>query len=228
MRRGLHIVLAVLLALLPAVASADILEWTDAGGVTHYTNLKEEVPAQQAVEVVVDEQVWLPQGPAVPEAKAEPAAQPEPPPNTEDEVARAYLAGLNSGLADNVSTGGDVYINGPLAVTIAPPTPYGPTLYPSYAAAGYDWLLTGYYPYVPYVTTSVIGRHRGLRGRPGFRGSLEVSRSYTGPAGPPPIGAAGPPPIGAAGPPPIGAAGRPPLGAAGGGSLRGSGGRFWR
>ena len=210
MKYGFHIVLALILASLPAVASADIFEWTDDAGVTHYTNLKGEVPAQQVIQVVVDEQVWLPQGPALPDAKEEPVAQREPPRDTEDEVLRAYLAGLDSGLARNVGTGESVYVSGPLAVTISPPTPYG-----SYALPEYDWLLPGYYPVL---TTSVIGRHRGpMRGRfgTGFRGRFPFPPRSISPTGPPPIGAAGPPPIGAAGPPPSGAAGPPPSGAAG-------------
>ncbi|MFI5399021.1 MAG: DUF4124 domain-containing protein [Candidatus Binatia bacterium] len=196
---GFHpILLALILASLPAVASADILEWTDNAGVTHYTNLKGEVPSHQVVQVVVDEQVWLPQGSALPDAKEEPVVQPEPPRDTEDEVLRAYLAGLESGVAHNISTGGSVYISGPLAVTISPSTPYG-----SYVLPGYDWVLPGYYPFL---TTSVIGRHRGpMRGRfgTGFHGRFPFSQRFITPAGPPPLGAAGPPPLGAAGRPPL-------------------------
>jgi hypothetical protein len=44
---------------------------------------------------------------------------------TEDEVARTYVAGLNSGLASNLNTEGSVYITGPLAVAISSPAPYG-------------------------------------------------------------------------------------------------------
>jgi hypothetical protein len=198
MKRGFQIVLALILASLPAVASADLFEWTDTAGVTHYTNLKAEVPSQQVVQVVVDEQVWLPQGSAVPDAEEDPVAQPQPPRDTADEVLRAYLAGLTSGLAGTISTGGSVYISGPLAVTISSPTPYG-----SYAAPGYDWRLPGYYPFL---TTSVIGRHRGpMRGRfrTGFRRQIPFSQRFISPAGPPPLGAAGPPPLGAAGRPPL-------------------------
>jgi uncharacterized protein DUF4124 len=205
MKCGFHIVLALVLLSLPAVASANILEWTDDAGVTHYTNLKGEVPSQQVGQVVVDEQVWLPQGSAVPEAKEDPVAEPDPPRDTEDEVFRAYIAGLESGLARNVSTGGSVYISGPLAVTISPPTPYG-SPYGNYVLPGYDWL-PGYYPFL---TTSVIRRHRGpMRGRfgAGFRRPFRFPQRFTTPAGPPPLGAAGPPPLGAAGPPPLGVSG---------------------
>lgn len=55
MKCALHIIAAALIvALLPAVAAADIVAWTDNAGITHYTNLTGEVPPQQAVQVVVD------------------------------------------------------------------------------------------------------------------------------------------------------------------------------
>jgi len=167
-----HIVLAVILASLPAAASADILEWTDNAGVTHYTNLKGEVPSQQAAQVVVNEQIWLPQGPALPEVKDDPpppapVALPDPPPprETADEVLRAYVAGLDSGLARSGSSGGSVYINGPLAVTVSPPPSYVNDVLPS------DYWLPAY---TPFLTTAVIARHRGpVQGRVGkdFRGA---------------------------------------------------------
>jgi hypothetical protein len=213
MKCGLHIVLAAMVASLPAFASADIVEWTDNAGVTHYTNLQAEVPSQEVAKVVVDEQVWLPKG-ALPEAKAEPVAPPEPETlgETEDALFRAYLSGLHHGLMSSVDPGGSVYINGPLAVTVSVPTPYS-----SYVLPGYDWLVPSYYSFLG---TPVIGRHRRLVGRrfgTGFRGRF---RRFAGPAGPPPIGAAGPPPLGAAGPPPSGAAGWPPPRISGGRLLR--------
>jgi hypothetical protein len=216
-----HIVLAVILAsLAPAVASADIFTWTDDAGVSHFTNLKAELPTQQAVQVVVDEQVWGPRDAPLPEVKEDPVVQSQPPPDTErnadDEVRRAYLAGLDSGLASTVSTGGSVYISGPLAVTISSPESY-PASYPLYQP-GYDWLTPGY---IPFITTSTIARPRGLQ-----RGRVRTGFHRRIPAFPPSINAAGPPPIGAAGPPPIGAAGRSPVGAAGG--VRSSGSRTWR
>ena len=194
MMRGLHIVLAVILAALPAVALADIVKWTDDAGVTHYTNLKGEVPSQHAVQVVVDEQVWVPPGPAVPDADEFPVAPAQPPPATEDEVSRAYVAGVASGLAGTVSTGGSVYINGPLAVTVPAPPAYA-----VYGQPGYDWLGPGYYPFF---TTAVLGQPRGpMRGRfsPGFQGRVRVFPRSVSAAGPPPIGAAGRPPGGAVG-----------------------------
>lgn len=199
----------VISALLATAASADILAWDDAAGVRHYTNLKGDVPSQQVAEVVVDEHIWLPQSVSLPVAEAAPVAEPDPPGETEDAVLRAYLAGIESGLARDAGTGGSVYINGPLAVAISPPTPYD-----SFMLPGYGWPLPDYYPFV---TTAVIGRHRRLmhaRFGHGFRNRLPFSQRFIGPAGPPPFGAAGRPPFGAAGPPPFGAAGRPPFGVA--------------
>ncbi len=207
------IVTALIFAVLPAVASADILQWTDDVGVTHYTNLKGEVPAQQAVQVVVDEQVWLPRSSASPEVKEDPVTQPEPPPDPQNEELLAYLAGLQSGIGRAVNTGGSVYISGPLAVTVSVPTPYA-----SYGLPGYGWW-SGY----PFWSTTVIGRHRGpMHGRFGrdLRGHFPISQRFVGPAGPPPFGAAGPPPFGAAGPPPFGAAGWPVPKLSGGGFRR--------
>lgn len=220
MKWGLHIVLALILAsLYPTVAPADIFQWTDNAGVTHYTNLKAEVPEEQGAQVVVDERVWPPQAPVVPavtsDAKEDPVVK-LPPHEAEADMWRAYAAGLESGLADRVGTGGGgVYINGPLAVTtVSTPAPYS-----SYAVPAYDWLLPGSYGVV---TTSVIGRHAGPihhRIGTGFRPRSPFFQPFTN--------AAGPPPIGAAGRPPIGAAGRPPLGAAGGSPMRLSGGHRW-
>ena len=100
MERGLPILLAVILTFsLTAVAAADIVEWKDDAGVTHYTNLKGEVPSQEVARVVVDEQIWIPKGSEVPDAadaKPEPVAQPDPPRAPGDEVSRAYIAGLDS------------------------------------------------------------------------------------------------------------------------------------
>jgi hypothetical protein len=216
----------VFLMLLGRVASADILGWEDADGVRHYTNLKGEVPPQHVAEVVVDEQVWLPQTSPLAVAEEEPAPEPEPPNNTDDAVSRAYLAGLERALATPAPPAGDVYVSGPLAVTIAPPVPYAASVIP-----GYDWLPVGSYPFV---TTSLVGPRWGaaIGRRPGavtgrhpgaarrgfdtaFTRRFSPSNLFMTPAGPPPFGAAGPPPFGAAGPPPFGAAGPPPFGAAG-------------
>ncbi len=200
--------------LLATTARADIFAWDGADGVRHYTNLKEDVPSRQAPEVVVDEHVWVPHDSALPVSEEDPVAPADPPRDTEDAVLRAFLAGLESGRASDSATGGSVYLNGPLAVAVSPPAPYGTFGLPGYGFGlpGYDWLLPGY---VPFVTTAVIGRHhRSLHGRFGnhFHSHFPLSGSFVPAAGPPPFGAAGPPPFGAAGRPPFGAAGPPPFG----------------
>jgi len=212
MSRGLGIVLALVLVSVPTMALADIVEWTDSDGVTHYTNLKDEVPSQQAVQVVVDEQIWVPKGPAVTDSNEEPVVlpQPPPPPDRDDEIVRAYIAGVDHGMAYDTAAGGSVSINGPLAITV-------PQSYAPYAQPGYDWLQPAYIPVAsPLVVNSRVGRPRGL-----VRG-IGTNRQFPSP---PSISAAGPPPIGAAGRPPVGAAGRPPVGAPGGSVFQVSGSR---
>lgn len=207
MNRGVHAtVLALIFAVLPAVACADIVQWTDTAGVTHYTNVKGDVPSHEVAQVVVDEQVWLSRSSALPDAEEQEVTEPEPPRYSEDEVLQAYLAGVDSAStpAPEVSTGGNVYISGPLAVAIAPSVPYGRDLLP-----GYGWLLPGY---APVLTTSAVWRH-GVpkRGRFGPHARVRFPQRFMNPAGPPPLGAPGPPPFGAPGPPPWGAAGRLPI-----------------
>jgi hypothetical protein len=197
----------LIVAFLTPAARADILEWDDAEGVRHYTNLKSEVPSQQTVQVVVDEQVWLPQSSSLPPVEEQPVAQKEPPRDTTDDMLRAYLAGLESGLASSVNTGGAAYVNEPLTVTTSPAPPYAG----GYVPPAYDWLLPGYYPFV---TSSVIGAYGApIRAKldAGFRKNAQFPKRFTSLAGPPPLGAAGPPPLGAAGPPPLGIL-SPPLG----------------
>jgi hypothetical protein len=204
-------------------ARADIFEWQDAGGVQHYTNLKDEVPQQQAVQTVVDERVWQLQRSSTPAAEEEVVeSEPAPEPakaGDSSEVLRAYVEGLESGLARAGNAGGDVYVSVPLAVTVLAPAPYGGNLLP-----GYDGLLPGYYPflsgYAPPVSTSFrrprANHHNGpmtRRQRLGadFQGRFLFPQRFISPAGPPPLGAAGPPPLGAAGPPPRGVALSPAL-----------------
>jgi hypothetical protein len=136
--------MAILLCWMGA-AGADIIEWRDADGVRHYTNLKAEVPKEQerATRVIVDELARCPDGGAVPAV----ALQPVPPQREsrhEAEVvydrsrlSEAYLRGLQRGLeAAGVvaggGAGGGVQINGPLAVvkTANPLPDYYPGYYP--------------------------------------------------------------------------------------------------
>lgn len=138
-------------------APADILEWRDAGGVTHYTNLKEDVPNDQrdSAQVVVNEMVHHPEtadkSAAAPPAKAEPRRQAQVI-YDRPTASEAYLEGLVRGLeaargGGGGGTGGSVQINGPLAVASAP----------SPASTGY-WP-----PYYPLLTTSFDrGRSRHL------------------------------------------------------------------
>jgi hypothetical protein len=155
-------ILGLLVLLLPSVAGADILEWRDADGVRHYTNLKGEVPKDQreSVQVVVDELARHPQAaePAAPPAAAPPAAtQPADEPRREAQVlydrsntVDAYVAGLERGLetAHAVSSGGSVQINAPLVAG-------GGSVIPSYG------VLPPYH--APFITTGFDrGRSRFL------------------------------------------------------------------
>ena len=142
----------LVVCLLSAAASADILEWQDASGVRHYTNLKEEVPKEhrESLQVVVDELVRRP--PGAEDASASGKTAPEPAQGSEprrqaevvydrSQLTQAYLEGLRRGLdatggAGGVE-GGRVQINGPLAVASAPSLSY-----PGYAAPYYYPLVT--------------------------------------------------------------------------------------
>jgi hypothetical protein len=152
------LIIGVLCVLGPSLAAADILEWQDAQGITHYTNLKGEVPKAErdSVHVVVDEQARQPDPGA---AAADPAVPAAPEPRREAEVvydhsqdSEAYIEGLLRGLeaargATHVE-GGSVQINGPLAVARSE----SPASYPFYSPY-----------YSPLVTTSFDrGRSRHL------------------------------------------------------------------
>lgn len=118
--------------LLAGAASADILEWRDSNGVSHYTNLKDEIPNEQrdAAQVVVNERARHPQGaeraadvaPAVPEPRHQAQVIYD-----RSAVTQAYTEGLERGLEAaraSAGSGGAVQINGPLAVAnaAAPPS----------------------------------------------------------------------------------------------------------
>ena len=149
---------AILLAW-SGTATADIIEWQDSDGVRHYTNLKGEVPKEEAstARVVVDE---LARQSTPSEAAAAPPALPAEPRREaavvydRSEMSEAYLRGLERGLATagviaGGGGGGGVQINGPLAIAKGgSPAPY------------YDY----YYPgHLPFVTTSFDrGRSRHL------------------------------------------------------------------
>lgn len=168
-------VLALIAVCLPAVASADIFQWTDTGGVTHYTNLKAEVPddAQASLHVVVDEAVRPAQSAADSTPDAAASTNPAPPESQQTSQAQlleavydqsqwmnAYLNGLQHGLEVGTVAGGNagIEINAPLVVSGSGAAPYydyaSPSLY------GFGW------PYgYPVVATAFAGRgvRRGLR-----------------------------------------------------------------
>ncbi len=134
MKWVLHPVLPILLVVLavsiPTMAMADIFEWTDGAGVTHYTNLKATVPAgdQASLQVVVDEAARRLQvgGAGMQDDPAPPAPSPVDPSRAQlvqalyDQTQRlsAYLEGLQRGLDAGVrGTGGGVAVNAPVVVT---------------------------------------------------------------------------------------------------------------
>jgi hypothetical protein len=219
---ALIVVSVTLSTLVATVARADILEWQDAEGVLHYTNLKDEVPPEQPSRVVVDERARQPQAPAAapaaeekPQASAEEQAAPSHETAAADdrsEASRAYVEGLENGLelARSVNTGGNTYISGPLVVTTSGSTPCD--LYSTPCYSGYYPFSTGYYPFVPGyypLVTTTVGRHRFHRHHKKIAQVERPVFPFTSAAGPPPLG----PPVGpvlrgfpttAAGPPPLG------------------------
>jgi len=145
---GAIVVSVTVSTLVATAARADILEWQDAEGVLHYTNLKDEVPPEQQSRVVVDERARQPQAPAAEEKpQASAGEQAESRRDTAEaddraQAAHAYIEGLENGLelARSVNTGGSAYVSGPLVVTISGSTPsevYSPPWY------------SGYYPFLP-------------------------------------------------------------------------------
>jgi hypothetical protein len=158
------LVIMIILLCWSGVAGADIIEWQDADGVRHYTNLKGEVPKEEAsTRVVVDE---LARQPAATSAAAgEPTSAPQSiEPRREAEVvydrsrvSEAYLRGLRRGLETAVLVaggggGGGVQINGPLAIAnSARPAPY------------YDPYYSGYFPLVNTSFDRGRSRHLTLR-----------------------------------------------------------------
>ena len=142
--------LIVTLLLIASAASADIVKWQDADGVTHYTNIPAEIPKDEQANavVVVDELARRQPDTNDVTAAAPPAAPAEPAREAQviyDRTALAdvYLEGLERGLesARTGAQGGSVQINGPLAVatTSAPPAyPYLPPYYPPLVTTSFD------------------------------------------------------------------------------------------
>jgi len=156
-----RVVMLVILLCWSGAAGADIIEWQDADGVRHYTNLKGEVPKEQeaSTRVVVDELVRQPA--ATSDAPGEPRPAPQTlEPRREAEVvydrsqlSEAYLRGLQRGLATAGLVagggGGGVQINGPLAIANA-----------TRPASYYDPYYPGFYPLL--TTSFDRGRSRHL------------------------------------------------------------------
>jgi hypothetical protein len=153
--------LSGVLLLVATAAGADIVEWSDAEGVRHYTNVEAEVPPgyRATAQVIVSEQVWRARA-----ADATEASMPLSPGAGTTEAGRmatvvrdwqpaaeAYVAGLERGL--RLARGGDVTISGPLAVANS-----------AGAVSPSDYWLPA--PVYPLVTTSFDrgrSRHRTLR-----------------------------------------------------------------
>ena len=148
--------LGILVLLWAVAASGDILEWEDAEGVRHYTNLKAEVPKQHqdSTQVIVDEVARRPDTSGA-ATDAAPAAEVPPPAAEQPRRAEviydpapsqgAYVEGLIRGLemsaGGHESGGGNVQVNGPLAVASATnPTSYANYPYPYY----YPLVTTGF------------------------------------------------------------------------------------
>lgn len=176
--------LALSVAWLPCVAPADIVQWTDHAGVTHYTNLTSEVPAddQASVKVVVDESTR--QRPAAGEASTAPAPyQPSQGRLAEaiydrSQWLNAYLEGLQRGLqiGGAAGAGGAVQINGPLVVTTSGTVPYYDYAGPYFYRYGWPY----FYPGVA-VFDHARFRHLGrFRERPFVLGRIRTFGRFPG------------------------------------------------
>ena len=189
-----HLVLVAILLSWSGAAAADIIEWQDADGVRHYTNLKGEVPKEQeaTTRVVVDELVRQSATGAAPAAVNPPAPDTAEPRREaavvydRSQLSEAYLRGLQRGLETagvvTGGAGGGVQINGPLAIAKATgPEPYYNSYYP------------GYYPFV--TTSFDRGRSRHLTLRMLLQDQFAVDRDapfvfedrFTPPFGHPPL-----------------------------------------
>ncbi len=187
------------------VAVADIIVWQDDDGVSHYTNLKGEVPKEQedTTRVVVDEAARQPAATTVPVGAEEVTPRaPEPqahtgvvsdPTEVTDAYVRGVLRGIESARSAAESAGGTagdhgdtiVQINGPLAVVnTATPEPY----YQPYYQSSYPWFYApGFFPGV--ATPFLDGRARRLH-RQLNANFLPFEQRVVSPAGRPPLGVA--------------------------------------
>lgn len=192
-----RLVMVIVLLCWSGAARADIIEWRDADGVSHYTNLKGEVPKEQeaATRVVVDEVARQPAVTTDAPGDSRPAPQSVEPRREAEvvydrsQVSAAYLRGLQRGLetagivAGSGGGGGGVQINGPLAIAnTTTPAPY------------YDQYYPGYYPFV--TTSFDRGRSRHLTLRLLLQDQFAIDRAapfvfeerLVPPFGSPPLG----------------------------------------
>jgi hypothetical protein len=174
----------VLFFVLPATASGEIVAWVDDQGVSHYTNVLEEIPKpyRDSVRTVVREY------PGEPE---EVAVAPEQPTRRElerperrrlaqvvydrPEISDEYVRGFAEGMAyaQGGNTGANIHIQGPLAVARADATA------PYLAADPY------YLDPYPFVTTAFDrgrSRHQTLRMLLQDQFQLDRSSPYIYPA----------------------------------------------
>jgi hypothetical protein len=186
-------ILSAVLFITATAARADIVEWQDAEGVRHYTNVEAEVPPafRQTALVIVNEQARRIPATESTEAPGQRVAAKADEPVRPAEVAHdgppgaeAYLAGLERGLqlGRAVRAGGDVNIIGPLAVASS-----------AGAGPGVGYFLPS--PVVPLVTTSFDrgrSRHRTLRMLLQDQFAIDEEGPYVfdGHLGAPPLGVA--------------------------------------
>lgn len=116
--------LIVFVGLWASVACGEIYLWQDPAGVRHFTNVREEIPAEyrERVQVVVSS-VWLPKEEFRVEDKAceqEPSRQAQVVVVPERKRAAARVATLPT--RPIIVQGGNVTIEGPLATAFAPST----------------------------------------------------------------------------------------------------------
>jgi len=129
------------LLLIAHTAGAEIYAWQDEHGVRHYTNLREEIPAayRDGAEVVVTA-AWTPKTPEAvaggvpePESRREAEVRVVPRPREAHEEARTV-----AWPAPVVAQGGNVEIQGPLAVSVPPPTVLWPGWGPHLITTSFD------------------------------------------------------------------------------------------
>lgn len=186
-RPGRSLAIALLLGLVSAPAGADIYRWTDADGVTHYTNHPEAIPDDSRGEAPFVRE--RPRAPAPPEAEvsaqsaepASPESRPESPaesPPMNERLATAFAAGVEAGARDRQP---------PVVEVHAPPVVQNVIVEAPHPEP--RWIGAPVFPVHP-------PRQRRRPAPPlERRRPADPPRFVVGPAGPPPIGAPGPAPV---------------------------------